>query len=862
MDYSVLKGQRVRHKTIGDGFIEDTDGKYIYVRFPSRDQPVRFSAPICFRDYLTLYDTNAVELVKKEIAIAESIEAERLAKVTEAAKIREAKLNSTSSGVVIKREITNPLPKIDSVDTFRNIYDSALQNEIAAARKNGGKEQSVYDGKRIRKDGKKYLYSFSSETELHYPDDTEISIKSPRVCKGTIVCCDDYSVTISSDCDLGANISRIIFTSETWRLLERLRDHLFEMKAERGSITNDLICNGSKYIQRNRLITQGQDNALKMALIQPITFIWGPPGTGKTETLATISLEFIKQGMKVLMLSYSNVSVDGAINRVFAKDTDHRPGKIIRYGYPHDKGLLDHEYLTAYSYTLLSHPALNKERLELIAEKKSLNKASERTLSINRRLAQIREYLKEEEQESVHKADFVATTVSKAIVDKTLYDHTFDVVIFDEASMAYVPQVIFAASLARSHFICLGDFSQLPPIVETEDSSILNVDIFRYSGIFKAVQEFSSHKWLCLLDTQYRMHPVIADYASKSMYRLLLKSDASMLTKRTALADNAPLRGAALGLADFSGMMSVCSDAGDSSRLNPLSAMIVIGLAISSAKTSNVGIITPYHAQSRLYQAMARDLSERAPDLMPITSATVHSFQGSEQDVIYYDAVDCYRQRYPGVLLSRTEYDYANRLFNVALTRAKGKFIACANMDYMEKKLSSQLMFRELIRELRNVQCLQGSDFGNETANLSKYGYKWLGVKEGNTQFLNDIRSAQREIRIDVPGEVRNDKTFLSNLAHELYYAEQRGVNVYIRTEKINTISSYLRPYAHERWSATQAIALIDRKTVWFGEPISMANFIIEKNEVETKYRPIIRFEGTYTARCLYGLLQMDKVFY
>ena len=55
-----------------------------------------------------------------------------------------------------------------------------------------------------------------------------------------------------------------------------------------------------------------------------------------------------------------------------------------------------------------------------------------------------------EEKEAVKKARFVATTVSKAVVDRVVRDCEFDVVIFDEASMAYIPQIVFAASLAKN----------------------------------------------------------------------------------------------------------------------------------------------------------------------------------------------------------------------------------------------------------------------------------------------------------------------------------------------------------------------------------------------------------------------------
>lgn len=60
--------------------------------------------------------------------------------------------------------------------------------------------------------------------------------------------------------------------------------------------------------------------------------------------------------------------------------------------------------------------------------------------------------MEKEEKETVKTAGFVATTVSKAVVDRVIYQESFDVVIFDEASMAYIPQIIFSASLAAKAF--------------------------------------------------------------------------------------------------------------------------------------------------------------------------------------------------------------------------------------------------------------------------------------------------------------------------------------------------------------------------------------------------------------------------
>ena len=121
---------------------------------------------------------------------------------------------------------------------------------------------------------------------------------------------------------------------------------------------------------------------MNMAQSQPITFIWGPPGTGKTETLAKISIAHIKQGHRVLMLSYSNVSVDGAVLRVSELYEDSQPGILVRYGYPRKKELLDHEYLSTHQLIIHNYPKLVQEKNRLSAELKKTPRTSPRFVEI------------------------------------------------------------------------------------------------------------------------------------------------------------------------------------------------------------------------------------------------------------------------------------------------------------------------------------------------------------------------------------------------------------------------------------------------------------------------------------------------
>ena len=406
------------------------------------------------------------------------------------------------------------------------------------------------------------------------------------------------------------------------------------------------------------------------------------------------------------MLSYSNVSVDGALMRV-ANKADLEAGRVIRYGYPRIKELIDNCYLTSYQYVLQNNPELSKEYRELNEKKRSLKRKDPERIEINKCINRLRDLLLQQERDLIYRADFIATTVSKATVDPSIYMQQFDVVIFDEASMAYVPQIIFASSLAKSFFVCLGDFCQLPAIVQNNTDDRLTKDIFEYTGITSAVEDNQSHEWLVMLDLQFRMHWDIADFVSQNMYQGRLKTTDKISESRQEIAMCDPVPGAAMSMVDLSGMYSVCTKTMDGSRINIMSALMCVRIAEKNLKNYEVGIITPYSAQSRLIIAMLRDLQEKNKKWLRVSCATVHQFQGSEKPVIVYDSVDCFRMPYPGMMLSSMKNDSANRLFNVALTRAKGKFVLVTNADYLLRKhLSKKLVFTKAITKIQREQCL------------------------------------------------------------------------------------------------------------------------------------------------------------
>lgn len=854
LDEMDLTGKRVHHRSFGDGVITEQKKTTIVVTF--RDGAKMFSYPGCFQTYLKILDTDLKEDVQEVVSQHEHAETtERKQRINELQ-------TSISSNRRQEKDKSVQIKPFASVADFCQAYRMALSAEISFIRMTGGKHILLQEGKRIGRDNGQFVYLLESEDELNYPEGTPVTIwKGQSQISGKILNCEAFSVYLISELDLGAEVEMLNISAEACYLLQSVSERLMDLSLEPSEIAQDLICNGLKEIDYlNSDIAKGQETAVRMSLEQPITFVWGPPGTGKTQTLAKIAWAHIDKGERVLMLSYSNVSVDGAILRVTSLKNDVFPGQLVRYGFPKDKRISEHPYLSSYNLAINNYPDLLKRRTQLQAEKKRLEKNDPKLIQVEKELNEIRRELRTAESQCVRNAKFVATTVSKAIVDKEIRNGAFDVVIFDEASMATIPQIAYAAKLARKNFVCMGDFRQLPPIVQSSKESPLNADIFQYCGITQAVDQGSNHKWLCLLDTQYRMHPEIADFAGRSIYNGLLKSANGMTEKREKTVMAEPFAGRAMEFVDLSGTMSTCIKSSDDSHANVLSAFVTFSLALKAAQTQEVGIITPYHAQSRLLHAMVRDVNELEALPHAIKCATVHQFQGSEEDVIVYDAVDCYRLPFPGALIASTAGRYADRLFNVAMTRSKGKFICVANGSFMRNKgMSENLMFMQMLKSYRATAPMI-PEIIRPDDDLEKYYFDFVEKENQVDEFIKDLATARREVRIDIPDSPANSDINTTRIAQALAEAQSRGVKVFVRAESKKNLHPTLKYFAVENHYLTDPIALIDKTVTWFGMPESAACFKIEGRTSAINNRPCIRFWGTHTAKILYGLLEMSHV--
>ncbi len=341
-------------------------------------------------------------------------------------------------------------------------------------------------------------------------------------------------------------------------------------------------------------------------------------------------------------------------------------------------------------------------------------------MQLNADLAEIEARLAGLEREIVANAQVIVTTLSKLYMGTALRDRSFDVVIVDEVSIAPLPAVYIAASLAEAHVIAIGDPKQLPPIVQAEHDAMarkwLGRDVFAVAGV---TLETAAHGDLrsTLLDEQFRMHRDISIIARRYVYEGLLQDGKRNDNNDAQYAAMAPARGHALALCDTSGAQPRSSKPeSGSGKYNEHHALCVVALAKEahsglsslsprdSSSSFRIGIVTPYRAQAQKIQRMLT--TEQL--VRDIRVGTIHTFQGLECEVVIFDTVES-----PGTKVWFTaggQNTRAMRLVNVAVTRAQHKLIIVANEAYLRETLTAQDTLLLAVEEARKGFTIASTD--------------------------------------------------------------------------------------------------------------------------------------------------------
>ncbi|MCU9614978.1 AAA domain-containing protein [Caldibacillus lycopersici] len=720
-----------------------------------------------------------------------------------------------------------------SIQDLTEQWKKALSIEANELKTQGGTKTIIINGKCLTRNEDGATYWFTYSADLLLPDGTPIRIQYKNLeCTGQIVSVEGQDVILKVDSYIGESIREAILFSEPWELLLTLAkrlDRITESPMKQKRVHRLLAANSPIKHPQEKAKNEIHELILR-AKYNFTTYVWGPPGTGKTYTLARMIARHYQAGKKILILSHSNAAVDVLVFEAatyIQSKYKWKTGDIVRYGFSSNPKINEHPDLLAAKLVEKNSPELRIEQAQLEesrADLKSTYHHSKGKLLANTeaKLKEVRYKIKKEEEHYVENARVIGATLSKAAMDPVLFEREYDLIVVDEASMAYIPQIAFAASLGKRIIVC-GDFKQLPPIAISKHRIVakwLCRDIFEATKIVENIGLEKAIPNLMTLTKQRRMHPQISRFTNQYIYGNKVSDHAAVATIRQPIANMQPFVNDAAILLDLSQIGAFAlKDASSDSRYNLLSACIAMQLILSAKANGldSIGYITPFKAQSRFVTVLLKEFFPENQEVIgdnKIIAATVHKFQGSERDMIIFDSVDSYPQSRASVLLTDNN---SEKLMNVAITRAKGKFIHLADRKYLESRTGKNTTIRKLIDHFVS----QGKDYSRQQLpELLKKSYdtrlQWF-TEDYEEQIRKDIAQAKKiTISISIPNKMNN------KLWRAFIHAEN---NTHITVISSRKEGIPLRKFDHIAMDLVQPFIDIDGQIIWIGLPFIETNF-------------------------------------
>ncbi|WP_255168190.1 AAA domain-containing protein [Natrononativus amylolyticus] len=319
-----------------------------------------------------------------------------------------------------------------------------------------------------------------------------------------------------------------------------------------------------------------QNEAVTKAVgAEDCALIHGPPGTGKTYTIARAIRAMVERGERVLLSAFTNRAVDNALEALLEQLED----------------VVDHERIVRVGSESGVREDMQGYRLERSGDPET-------------RLAELQN------------AQVVAATTASC-GSRTMKEQSFDVALVDEAAQLTEPGTHAAITLA-DRFVLVGDHEQLPPVVRAENDlseSLFErlVDLHPEAGV--------------MLDRQYRMNQRIQAFASREFYDGELRPATPEVAGRT-LDDLEGVSREALP-PELRDPVSFVAVEGDGERYTDSEeaariAELVETYEAAGLSRSQIGVIAPFRAQ----------VAEISNHVEGVAVDTVDRFQGSSQEVI------------------------------------------------------------------------------------------------------------------------------------------------------------------------------------------------------------------------------------
>jgi hypothetical protein len=235
-------------------------------------------------------------------------------------------------------------------------FAEAVRAEVAELEKKGGEQRyELHAGQRVTPEKSPYtVFRFTLADSTLVPEDASGTLEvEGRQFKATVVAQEWSRVDVQVEAaeTLGPFVARALLRVDDLGLLRKLADALDAVASGTETVSplvvsmfhpkRDGACKAPlPAMPALDRVTGEQRSVLEQACASEITFVWGPPGTGKTYVIAHLIAALVARGERVLMTSHTHAAVDQSIYETvkptlqcpLAHSDLEREGKIVRIG--------------------------------------------------------------------------------------------------------------------------------------------------------------------------------------------------------------------------------------------------------------------------------------------------------------------------------------------------------------------------------------------------------------------------------------------------------------------------------------------------------------------------------------------------
>jgi len=466
----------------------------------------------------------------------------------------------------------------------------------------------------------------------------------------------------------------------------------------------EIDINEEQVIDFFRDVDESKKDAIRKIMgSNSIFLLHGPPGTGKTETLAEVVCQTLRKDLnaRVLVCCDSNEAVDNILLKVADILKPPSDSMILRIGHISKVQDRTKKYTLSEKYTnhpLYKHFMKNilfdeevfyrkekeRKRKEYGRATRSSNreikdqywyeckKAEQKEFAFTKQIKKLRETIHLEIIRTARIVFCTNTNAARPDVQHRLYD----LVVIDEATQATEPSCLIPICCGKK-VVLAGDHKQLPPTVLLPDSDekMDETKELRTSLFEKLISQYKGISYR--LKKQYRMNDILLSFPNRESYDEELESGEGNKDARLDLFFDSPLVFIDCEKKEGSVKDTVKTvEAERYSKYNDGEVDVVREIVSSfrrlGIRGNNLTVVTPYNAQKKRLIGAMKELNEKIGREYRILAKTIDGCQGQENEIIVLSLVRSNEKSNIGFL--RDE-----RRFNVSITRAKRKLIAVGN---------------------------------------------------------------------------------------------------------------------------------------------------------------------------------------